>query len=84
VGVAPCNLHASIRVLDKKDHYYQWEFLGMNYVPYALPQVQVVKPSSSFPNSQPGQPQPMGSPTNSGSPGTQNNSPQPNQTQNPD
>jgi uncharacterized membrane protein YgcG len=83
VGVAPCNLKASIQVLDKKDHYYQWEFLGMNYVPYQLPQVQAVKPSSSFGNSQPGQAQPLGSSPNSASPGTQNNSPQSNQTQSP-
>jgi hypothetical protein len=83
VGVAPCNLKASIQVLDKKkDHYYEWEFLGMNYVPYALPQVQAV-PTSSFGNSQPGQSQPLGSSPNSASPGTQNTSPQPNQTQNP-
>jgi type II secretory pathway pseudopilin PulG len=86
VGVAPCNNHASIRVLNKKDHYYQWEFLGMNYVPYALPKTQTLQPSSSFPNSQPGQAQPfgspaqpLGSPMNSAPPATQGISPQPDQ-----
>jgi type II secretory pathway pseudopilin PulG len=82
VGVAPCNLHASIRILNKKNHYYQWEFLGMNYVPYTIPQVQTLQPSSSSPNSPMGQPQPLGAPTNSGSPGAQNNSSQPGQNQN--
>jgi len=82
VGVAPCNLKASIQVLAKKDHYYEWEFLGMNYVPYTLPQVQVVKPSS-FGNSQPGQAQPFSSTPNSPSSGTQTSPPQSNQTQNP-
>jgi type II secretory pathway pseudopilin PulG len=81
VGVAVCGTQASIRVLDKKDHYYQWEFLGMNYVPYALPKVQAVQPSSSFPNSTPGQPQPMGTSPNAASPGTQGSSP--TQTPNP-
>jgi hypothetical protein len=83
VGVAPCNNHPAIRVLNKKDHYYQWEFLGMTYLPYTLPKVQTVQPSSSFPNAQPGQPQPMGSPSNSGLAGPQGNAPQPTQNQNP-
>lgn len=83
VGVAPCNLHQTIRVLNKKDHYYQWEFIGVNYVPYALPKVQAVQPSSSFPNSSPGQSQPMGSPPSSGFQGTPNTSSQPGSAQNP-
>jgi type II secretory pathway pseudopilin PulG len=83
VGVAPCGNHASIQILNKKDHYYQWEFLGLNYVPYTLPKTQTVQPSSSFPNAQPGQPQPMGSPANSNPPATQSVSPQPAQNQNP-
>jgi hypothetical protein len=83
VGVAPCSTKESIRVLNKKDHYYQWEFLGINYLPYALPKVQSLQPSSSFQKSLPGQSQPMGSSPNSAFPGTQSNSPQPNQNQNP-
>lgn len=82
VGVSPCNLHASIRVLDKKNRYYKWEFLGINYLPYSMPKVQAIQPSSSFPNSPPGQP--MGTSPGSAFPGTQGSTPQPSQNQNSD
>jgi type II secretory pathway pseudopilin PulG len=74
VGIAPCNDNKSIRVLNKQDEYDKWEFLSTNYGPYKLPTTQVVQPSSSFPNSAPGQAQ---SPFQSTSqPGMQNTPPQ--------
>lgn len=51
VGVAPCSSRQSIRVLNHQDHYDHWEFIGINYREYALPQSSTVgnptQPSSS-------------------------------------
>lgn len=50
VGVAPCSSHQSIRVFNEKDHYDEWEFLGLNYVQYGMPRTQTT------PSNQPGSP----------------------------
>ncbi len=36
-GVAPCSNQQSIIVVNKEDHYEDWEFLAAKYMPYALP-----------------------------------------------
>lgn len=50
VGVAPCSNRQSIRVFNQKDHYDEWEFLGLDYVQYGLPRTQ------TNPSNQPGSP----------------------------
>lgn len=79
-GVAPCNDHQSILVLDKKDHYDEWEFLGADYVTYGLPVSGKTPPGTSsqpgtmsqpgFSNSSPN----SSSPSGFNQPGTNSNS----------
>lgn len=38
VGVAPCSNARSIRVFDHHSRYDHWEFIGLKYQPYRLPQ----------------------------------------------
>ncbi|MGH9401231.1 MAG: hypothetical protein ACRD2P_03885 [Terriglobia bacterium] len=74
VGVAPCSNRQSIRVLNHQDHYDHWEFVGLNYREYALPQsstvgnpVQPSSPGLMGPSNQTGPAGVNGS--NSGAPG---------------
>ncbi|MDE3178910.1 MAG: hypothetical protein KGM47_04540, partial [Acidobacteriota bacterium] len=46
-GVAPCSDKQSIRVLNNRNHYDHWEFLGLSYSPYRLPEAS--GPSASHP-----------------------------------
>ncbi|MGH9398114.1 MAG: pilus assembly FimT family protein [Terriglobia bacterium] len=72
VGVAPCNDRQSIRVLDHKDHYDHWEFLGLGYLEYRLPQTtapNALHPLQPTPANQMGTPN---QPGQSGQTGTLN------------
>lgn len=64
VGVAPCNKRQSIRVFNEKDHYDEWEFLGLNYVQYGIPR------NETTPSGQPGSSNPQ--PSLLSLPGSQN------------
>ncbi|MGH9435157.1 MAG: pilus assembly FimT family protein [Terriglobia bacterium] len=80
VGVAPCNDGQSIRVLDHKDHYDHWEFLGLTYRGYSLPRPatpNAPQPGQSSPGNQmgfpgtPGPPRPFGQSGQMGTPSSQ-------------
>ncbi|MGH9356102.1 MAG: hypothetical protein ACRD10_08230 [Terriglobia bacterium] len=58
-GIAPCSNRQSIRVLDKEDHYDEWEFLAAKYVQYGLPSSQTA----------PGQPEAIPQPGGTGAQG---------------
>ena len=51
-GIAPCSNRQSIRVLNKEDHYDEWEFLALKYVQYGLPSQTTPGPPEAMP--QPG------------------------------
>ncbi|MGH9376810.1 MAG: hypothetical protein ACRD1J_11720 [Terriglobia bacterium] len=85
-GVAPCSNRQSIRVLNKEDHYDDWEFLALKYVQYGLPSPQTPPgqpgmmsqpfgPGGSNSLGAPNQPQGPAAPGNSFQSGPQQNSP---------
>src|SRR5579875_3675037 len=77
VGVAPCSDRQSIRVLDHRKHYDEWEFLALNYVEYGLPEPQATQsPQPGSPSNQPGMNNPslFSQPGNNNPPGGNQNS----------
>ncbi len=77
VGVAPCSDRQSIRVLDRRKHYDEWEFLALNYVEYGLPEPQATQsPQPGSPSNQPGMNNPslFSQPGNNNPPGGNQNS----------
>lgn len=54
-GLAPCSDQQSIRVLNKANHYDEWEFLAVSYVQYNLPSPQTASAQPGN-TAQPGSP----------------------------